>query len=66
MEAAGISEAIDWATALAVLDRTTLDPEAVDATRGVLLKYEDDIARLNPEATAQLIDAVRGDVAGSP
>lgn len=65
-KAPGISEAIDWATALAVLDRTTLDPEAVDATRGVLLKYEDDIARLNPEATAQLIDAVRGDVAGSP
>jgi MoxR-like ATPase len=65
-KAPGVSETIDWATALASLDRTTLDPEAVQATRGVVLKYEDDIARLDADTVTQLIDGVRGDLAGQP
>lgn len=65
-KAPGVSETIDWAAALTALDRVALDPEAVAATRGVVLKYEDDIARLNGEAAAQLIDGARGDLAGQP
>lgn len=63
-KAPGVSETIDWAAALAALDRTVLDPEAVQATRGVMLKYEDDIARLDAEAVAQLIDGARADAGG--
>ena len=65
-KAPGVSETIDWAAALAALDRTALDPEAVEATRGVMLKYEDDIARLDTEAVAQLIDGARGDAGAQP
>ena len=63
-KAPGVAETIDWAAALVALDRTTLDPEAVQATLGVLLKYEDDIARLDAGTVTQLIDDVRGDLAG--
>ena len=51
----GVAETLDWTQALVALDRTTLDPETVDATLGVLLKYQDDIARIRgPEARALL------------
>jgi MoxR-like ATPase len=63
-KAPGVAETIDWAAALVALDKTTLDPEAVQATLGVLLKYEDDIARMNAGTVAQLVDDVRGDLAG--
>ena len=47
----GVAETLDWTQALIALDRTALDPETVDATLGVLLKYQDDIARIRgPEA----------------
>jgi MoxR-like ATPase len=42
----GVTETLDWAQALGALDRTALDEETVDATLGVLLKYQDDIARV--------------------
>jgi MoxR-like ATPase len=42
----GVAETIDWTRALVALDRTALDPGTVDATLGVLLKYQDDIARV--------------------
>ena len=41
----GVAETIDWAQALSALDRVALDPETVDATLGVLLKYQDDIEK---------------------
>jgi MoxR-like ATPase len=63
-KAPGVAETIDWATALASLDKTVLDPEAVQATLGVVLKYQDDIARLDAGTVAQLVDAVRGEAAG--
>jgi len=63
-KAPGVAETIDWAASLSVLDRTTLDPEAVQATLGVVLKYEDDIARFDAEKVAQLIVDVRADLAG--
>jgi MoxR-like ATPase len=51
----GVAETIDWAQALVALDRVALDPATVNDTLGVLLKYQDDIARLRDgEATAIL------------
>jgi MoxR-like ATPase len=56
----GVTETLDWAQALAALDRTALDAETVDATLGVLLKYQDDIARVRgAEAEAILRESVR-------
>jgi len=63
-KAPGVAETIDWAAALAALDRTVLDSQAVEATLGVVLKYEDDIARLDPERVTQLISDVQVDMAG--
>jgi MoxR-like ATPase len=54
----GVTETIDWTQALLALDRHGLDPETVDATLGVLLKYQDDIARIRgAEAEALLREA---------
>ncbi len=55
----GVAETIDWCTALAHLDATELDPDRVDETLGVLLKYQDDIARIRGEQAAQLVAAAR-------
>jgi len=63
-KAPGVAETIDWAASLAALDRTALDPEAVQSTLGVVLKYEDDIARMTPERIVQLTGDVRADLAG--
>jgi MoxR-like ATPase len=42
----GVAETIDWASALTELDKVALDPETVSDTIGVLLKYQDDIAKI--------------------
>ncbi|MCF3946545.1 MoxR family ATPase [Acidiphilium sp. AL] len=52
----GVAETIDWAAALAALDESELNPRAVDDTLGVLLKYQDDIAKLRGEAAAKLTE----------
>ena len=59
----GVAETIDWAAALAALDTVELTPEAVRDTIGVLLKYQDDIARLTTGETARLIDEARAKAA---
>ena len=43
----GVAETLDWATALTELDEVALDPATVSDTLGVLLKYQDDIARID-------------------
>jgi MoxR-like ATPase len=58
-KAPGIAETLDWAEALIALDRIALDPQIVADTLGALLKYQDDIAALTPEATAKLVAAAR-------
>ncbi|BDA85049.1 ATPase [Aureimonas sp. SA4125] len=45
-KAPGVAETIDWANALTELDAVALDPAHVSDTLGVLLKYQDDIARI--------------------
>ena len=52
----GVAETIDWASALAALDATELEPQAVDETLGVLLKYQDDIAKLRGAEAAKLVE----------
>lgn len=54
-KAPGIAEAIDWCRALAALGATELDPDSVRATLGVLLKYQDDLARVDGPTVAELL-----------
>ena len=58
-KAPGVAETLDWASALTELDAVALDPATVSDTLGVLLKYQDDIARIHGSAAQALIDEVR-------
>ena len=63
----GIAETIDWTEALIQLDRVALDPKSVDDTLGVLLKYQDDIAKIRGSEAAVLLNQVKAEIAsGSP
>jgi MoxR-like ATPase len=55
----GVAETLDWAGALAELDVAALDPTTVSDTLGVLLKYQDDIARIEGTKAKELLDEVR-------
>ena len=55
----GVAETIDWADALTQLDKVALDPQAIDNTLGVLLKYQDDIAKVQGSEAARILDEVR-------
>ncbi len=55
----GIAETIDWADALIQLDKVALDPETIDTTLGVLLKYQDDIARIEGSEAAGILKEVK-------
>jgi MoxR-like ATPase len=55
----GVAETLDWATALTELDAVALDPALVSDTLGVLLKYQDDIARMSGSVAKRLLDGVR-------
>src|SRR2546423_12514521 len=61
-KAPGVAETLDWASALAELDVVALDPATVSDTPGVLLKYQDDIARLEGTKVKELIDGVRSEL----
>jgi hypothetical protein len=51
-------------SALTELDAVALDPELVTNTLGVLLKYQDDIARLEGSETARLVKQIKAEVGG--
>ena len=51
----GVAETIDWANCLVALDRIALDPETVNNTLGVLLKYRDDLERVAGEEAARML-----------
>ncbi|MGF1610213.1 MAG: AAA family ATPase [Kiloniellales bacterium] len=55
----GVAETIDWAEALTQLDKVALDPQAIDDTLGVLLKYQDDISKIQGSEAAQLLAEVK-------
>ena len=52
----GVSETIDWATALMALNQTTLEPQVIEDTLGIMLKYEDDIAQIRGEPIQSLLE----------
>ena len=54
----GVAESLDWAQALTELDVVALDPATVSDTLGVLLKYQDDIARIEGTKAKELLDEV--------
>jgi MoxR-like ATPase len=58
----GVAETLDWATALTELDAVALDPATVSDTLGVLLKYQDDIARIEGTKAKELIDGLRAEL----
>ena len=55
----GVAETIDWATALRHLNQNELKPQTVDETLGVLLKYQDDIAKVRGAEAARLVGEAR-------
>ena len=55
----GVSEAIDWANALTQLDVVTLTPEVLNDTLGSLLKYQDDIAKVQGSEAARLLAEIQ-------
>jgi MoxR-like ATPase len=61
-KAPGVAETLDWASALSELDVVVLDPATVSDTLGVLLKYQDDIARLEGTKAKELLDQVRAEL----
>ena len=58
----GVAETLDWASALSELDVVALDPATVSDTLGVLLKYQDDIARLDGGKVKDILDDVRANL----
>jgi len=55
----GVAESIDWAHALMQLDRVDLDPDTINDTLGTLLKYQDDIARIQGSEASRILEEVK-------
>jgi len=64
-KAPGVAETIDWAGALTELDKVALDPETVSDTIGVLLKYQDDIARIGEGEGRRILDEVKAELSAA-
>ncbi|HZL63164.1 MAG TPA: MoxR family ATPase [Pseudolabrys sp.] len=58
----GVAETLDWAGALTELDVVALDPSTVSDTLGALLKYQDDIARLDGSKVKALLDEAKAEL----
>lgn len=54
----GVAESIDWLSALGVLGVTALDEDIVRRTLGVLLKYQDDIEKIEGDELRRLLDVI--------
>lgn len=59
----GVAETIDWAKCLLALDVVTLSPEVIADTLGAILKYQDDIQKLQGSEAKRLLDEVRAELA---
>jgi MoxR-like ATPase len=62
----GVAETIDWAEALMQLDALALTPEAINDTLGVILKYQDDIERLQGSEAQRLLEQVKSELGAQP
>ena len=58
----GVAESIDWVKALVALDRNSLDADTVNDTLGVLLKYQDDVARIRGDEAVRILDEIRSGI----
>jgi MoxR-like ATPase len=58
-KAPGVAETLDWASALVELDAVALDPQMVSDTLGVLLKYQDDIQKMQASGAKVLLDQMK-------
>ncbi|HEV2898587.1 MAG TPA: MoxR family ATPase [Pseudaminobacter sp.] len=61
----GVAETIDWAGALTELDKIALDPETISDTIGVLLKYQDDISRIEQGEGRRLLHEVKAELSAA-
>jgi len=61
----GVAETIDWSQALIALDALALDPETINNTLGALLKYQDDIARVQGSEAARILSEVKAELAAA-
>ena len=59
----GVAETIDWAKCLLALDMIELSPQVIADTLGAILKYQDDIARLQGSEAARLLEEARAEMA---
>ena len=57
----GVAETLDWASALVELDAVALDPSVVADTLGVLLKYQDDIQKMQGSRVKKILDEIRSE-----
>jgi MoxR-like ATPase len=56
----GVAETLDWTAALITLDQTALDPQVVNDTLGVILKYQDDVGKVQGETARQILASIQG------
>jgi MoxR-like ATPase len=61
----GVAETLDWTQALMTLDRLELDPQTINDTLGTLLKYQDDIAKIQGSEAARLLAEVKRELAAA-
>ncbi len=57
----GVAETIDWAKCLLALDMMELSPEVIADTLGAILKYQDDIQKLQGSEAKRILDEVRAE-----
>ena len=61
----GVAETIDWTNALVQLDKIDLDPDTINSSLGVLLKYQDDIQKIRGSEAAAILDEVKAELAAT-
>ena len=61
-KAPGVAETLDWISALHELDSVSLDPQTVNDTLGVLLKYQDDIVRMEGSEAKRILDQIKAEI----
>lgn len=59
----GVAETIDWAHALIQLDCSSLDPDLLNDTLGTILKYQDDIAKIQGSEASRILNEVKMELA---
>ena len=64
-KAPGVAETLDWAHALVELNQLELEPAVINDTLGTLLKYQDDIARIQGSEAARILAQVKTELAAT-